>query len=485
VTPAAGAVRRGIAWTAVASATMGILDVAATLLLLRFWLGPAEYGLAAVATTLFPLLDLVADGGFTAAIVQRGGAGDDADDAALSSAFWAALAGSAAIALALLGVGPLVGAIHGHPVVGALLAAYGAKLLLQNLHTVPGALLRRELRFDALARIRIAASVAELAGKLGGAAAGLGVWCFVTGQLAKTITQGVLTQITRPYRPRLRFRRAEAAAYLRFGGRTTASQVLFHLYTSADYQIVAYVFGPAANGLYRAAYELVLEPAKLLSYVIVEVAFPVFSRLRTDAAALRAQLIAFTRHNLAVLVPVLGLIATMPGDLLALFFGETWRPAADAVRLLCAVGALRALSFLLPPLLDGLGRADLTLRYTVVAAITVPATQLAAAWTLGDALGWRSVALAWAVAYPVAFGVLLAIALVQIELRLAAYLRAVAPVAVCGALATAAGALAAQVLPWQTPAARVVVVALAILAVELAGLAVIARDTLRARQPVG
>ena len=46
------AVRRGIAWTGVAGVALGVLDVVATLLLLRWWLTPAEYGVAALATPL-------------------------------------------------------------------------------------------------------------------------------------------------------------------------------------------------------------------------------------------------------------------------------------------------------------------------------------------------------------------------------------------------------------------------------------------------
>jgi len=472
VTPTSRAVSRGIAWTGVASVTMGVLDVVSTLLLLRYWLEPELYGIAALAVTLFPMLDLAADAGIAAAVVQR----DDATHDTLSSAFWAALGISVAVAVALCGLGPLLGMLQGQPVLGALLAAYGIKLVLQNASWIPNALLRRELRFGSIAGIRIAASVAELVGKLAAAAAGLGVWCFVVGQLAKVVVQGVATQAARPFRPRLRFRRAEAAVYLGFGGRTSLSQVLVHLYSNADYQIVGYAFGPAATGLYRAAYELVLEPAKLLSYVVVEVAFPVFSRLRQDLAAVRAQLIAFTRQNLLVLFPLLGLMAAVPGELLELCFGAAWRPAGDAVRLLCLVGGLRALSYLVPPLLDGLGRSDLTLRYTVIAAIVVPASQLAAAALLGDALGWRSVALAWAVGYPVAFAALLAIALPLIELRARDYARALAGTFAAGAAGLTAGLAVAWWLPWSSPLARVGACAAAIVVVTAAGARMIRRS---------
>lgn len=426
--------RRGIAWTGLASATLGVLDAVATLLLLRYWLSPGEYGVAALAISLFPLLDIVADGGFSAAIVQR----DHVDRRLLSSAAWAASGAALAAALLACALGGVLAQLHGRAVLAGLFAAYGLKLVLGSAALVPVALLRRDLSFRGLSIIKVAASVAEFAAKLAIAAAGFGVWCFVAAQLAKAIVTVVLVQLARPWRPDWHFDRAEAASCWRIGGRTSSSQILFHLYSNADYQIVSWFFGTAATGLYRAAYELVLEPAKLLSYVVVEVAFPVFARLRDDRGQLRAQFLVFTRHNLWVLAPLLAAMAVVPAELLELFFGARWREAAPAVQILCVVGGLRALSFLVPPLLDGIGRPDLTLRYALVAAIAVPASQLLAAALLGDALGWYAVAAAWAVGYPLAFGFLIAMALRALELPASRYLRnAALPLLVGGALAAA------------------------------------------------
>ncbi len=458
-------VRRGIAWTTAAGALTGVLDLAATVLLLRYWLGPDAYGVAAIATTLFPMLDLVADAGIASAVIRH----HRLDAGALASAWWTAIAISFVVAAAACGLGWGLAWLHDQPVIAGLLAAYAGKLVMQTTFSIPNALLRRELRFSTVARIRVLAAIAETAAKLASAALGAGVWCFVLAQAGKALVQAIATQLARPSWPRWHFRRAEALGVLAFGSRTSASQILFHLYTNADYQIIGYVFGPAATGLYRAAYELVLEPAKQLSYIVVEVAFPVFSRLRGDAGALRAQLLAFTRHNVAVVAPVIALLAVVPGDLLALGFGEPWRAAADAARILCAVAALRALGFVLPPLLDGLGRADLTLRYTIAAAIVVPAAQLVAARALGDPLGWIAVAIAWAVAYPIAFVVLVAIALAQLELTARAYVGCVVEPFAAAAVALVAGIALLPAWP-AAPIVRVAGTALTVAAVHAGAL---------------
>jgi hypothetical protein len=124
---------RGIAWTGVAGVVLGVLDVAATLLLLRCWLTPAEYGVAALVTPLFPMFDLMADAGFAAAVVQA----DDAEPDAVSAAFWASCGASLVVALALFAVGPALAAAAGQPVLALLVPAYGAKLAVWNQVAIP------------------------------------------------------------------------------------------------------------------------------------------------------------------------------------------------------------------------------------------------------------------------------------------------------------------------------------------------------------
>ncbi|HEU4615272.1 MAG TPA: hypothetical protein VFS15_24430, partial [Kofleriaceae bacterium] len=114
--------------------------------------------------------------------------------------------------------------------------------------------------------------------------------------------------------------------------------------------------------------------------------------------------------------------------------------AATAVRILCLVAVLRAVSFVVPPLLDGVGRPDRTIRYQTTAAITLPIMYVLGALALGGSLGFESVAVSWAVGYPVAFGVLIYMATHTIGWSALKYMRAVG--GVVGCLFTA-GALAA------------------------------------------
>ena len=417
-------VNRGVAWAAAAQAVIAITDLISQLLVLAFWVGATDYGIANGAIAFYTLLDTAADFGVTSALIQR----DDHTPERVSTVFWFNLMISTGLFVVLLGVGPLYGYLQGTPVLGWLLVAYGGKLVFQNVYAIPFALLRKQMRFGEIAKARMAAHLAESVARVVFAAAGATVWCWTLAALVRAVAFGLIMQIRHPFAPRLVFQPREVFEYVRFGLRTAASQILFRLYTSIDAPIVLYMFGAQAAGVYAAALFIVLEPVKTISNVVIDVAFPTFARLRDDRKALIAQFIQFTRLNLIAVLPFVVLILLVIPEFLRIFYRQKWAAGelaacGDAARVLCLVGTLRALGFVGPPLLDGIGRPELTLRYMAVAAIAVPGSFLLGGHLLGARYGMLSVAISWAVGYPIAFAALSYLVSRSIDLPVGAYLR--------------------------------------------------------------
>ena len=419
-------VNRGVLWSGSAQAVIAVADMVSQLLVVAVWVSATDLGIVYKALAFYPMLDTAADLGVTSSVVQL----DDHTPERLSTVFWFNMLVSGALFALLVGLGPLYGWLQGHAVVGLLLIAYGGKLLFQNVYAIPFALLRKELRFADIAKARVAAHLTESIARVVFASLGLTIWCFTLAALTRVLVFGVIVQARHPFIPKLVFRPREVVEYVRFGLRSAASQVLYQLYTNLDYPIVGYFFGDADLGIYTLAYSIVLEPVKTIANVVIDVAFPTFTLLRADRAALVKQFIAFTRLNLIAVLPFVALVALIIPELLHLLYASgKWEPhqltlCAEATRILCIVGVLRALGFIGPPLLDGVGRPERTLRYMVVAAVLVPGSFLIGALVLGHAIGFLSVAVAWAVGYPIAFAVLMYTIATTIELPVGAYARA-------------------------------------------------------------
>ena len=278
---------------------------------------------------------------------------------------------------------------------------------------------------------------------------------------------GALIQLRQPFIPKLVFRPREVADYIAFGARTAASQLLYQLYVNADYLFVLHYFGDVANGIYTFAFWLVLEPVRTISNVVSDVAFSTFARLRFNREKLVAQLTRFIRLNLMAVLPFIVIIALVVPELFAMS-SHAWTPVerelgVHAVRLLCLVGLLRALGFLGPPLLDGIGRPELTLRYMIVAAIAVTASFWICAHVFAS-LGLLSIALGWTIAYPVAFAVLAIMVKQQLKLPMRKFLSDTVGIAACSAVGFVVGLGVSMITEAFSPMLRLVLVAGAALA---------------------
>lgn len=472
-------VDRSTAWVAFASVVLGILDAATTVLCLQFGVTTAEFGTATLATAMFPIIDRLGGAGLGAAVIRE----PHPDPAAQASVFWLGFGAALALLGALVVLNPVIGRLLDNRVVGTLLIAYTARLLFQHVSIVPTAMMKRDLRYRELSIVRVIGSFAETVVKLGFAWIGthghrdLAIWCFILGPMAASFVTTVGTLICYPWRPRFAFRRDVAGRAARFTASYSGGELLYFAYTNADYMVVGANFGSAAVGVYRLAYELVLDVVRMLSLVTTEVAFPMFVRVAGDPAALTAQLLRFTRQNLVVLAPFLVYVGIEADDLLDLLFTVTSPAAAAAARVLCVVGAFRTLGFILPALLAGVGRPSRVLAYNTVASIVMPVAFVLAAM-IAPGQQYVGIAWAWAAGYPIAFGLLLAMALPHAGLTIGAYLRSLGGVTGCALGALVAGVALRLVLPaW--PLARLIGVAVVVLGVFVWALARFEGITLR------
>lgn len=405
-------VARGVTWAASAQAIIAVADLISIFLVTVYWVSVAEFGIVGGLVPFYTALDYIADLGVSSALIQH----DDHTEERISTVFWFNLLVTAGLFVLLLGLGPLYAWIQSTPVIAWLLIAYGGKLLLQNIYAIPFALLRKELRFAEVAKARVLAHLTESVVRVLFAWLGFGVWCFTLAALSRALVFGVAVQWCHAFVPRFTFKPREVIAYVKFGARTATSNVLYYVYTSMDAPIVLHFFGAEASGVYWLARMFVLEPVKTIANVVIDVAYPTFAKLRHSSSQLADQVIRFTRLNLIAVLPYTVLIFFVAPQILNLFWlggtgNVTWTrdnvdTCAEAVRLLCVMGLFRSLGLLGPPLLDGVGRPDLTLRYMVVASIAVPLAFLLGAMFLGPAMGLLSVAVAWAIGYPFAFVVL-------------------------------------------------------------------------------
>jgi teichuronic acid exporter len=339
-----------LAWSFVLTGGRQLINTV-VLLVLAGLLGPTAFGVIAMASVFILLVQTVLTQGFVAAIIQR----EDLEEEHLDSMFWVALGLSVAMALPCIALSGVWADINRTPELQPVLIALSALIPIQGLVTVQEAILRREMRFRALA-VRTNGSL--LVGGAVGIAlafAGAGTAALVAQQLVQAVVALVMLWAIADWRPHLRFSWVHAKPMLGFAGTNSVATVGIVLSNRADALVIGLFFGPAAVGLYRFGSRFVDMGVDVLVRSLQAVSLPELSRLQRDKEAFASRLQQLLQASSLLCVPTMAVIAACAMPFIDLM-GSEWSAAATPMVILCLAGAVRSVVLFTGPMLQALGR---------------------------------------------------------------------------------------------------------------------------------
>lgn len=330
---------RGVVWTTLDKWSVRLSTLVAFIVLGNL-LGPADFGVVALAMTMITVLTTLADAGFSQYLLQHRRLGVEAT----SSAFYTSAGLSVLLAGGLaLSAGPISEALQ-VPELRPVLPALAASLVVGGLSSVPAMLLRRELRFKELAVRSVLATVVSVVVAIALALAGAGVWALVAQTLVRSVVALVVLWVATDFRPRLVYDRAEMRAMTSYGSKSLAVQLGAQLNGQGQTFLIGILAGPVALGYWVVASRLVGVVIDVCTSVVGAVANPVFARLQDQPERLSRALGTAMGLAAFVTVPALVCLSLVSEEVVPAVFGSQWVPAAVLASVLTLRGILRALS---------------------------------------------------------------------------------------------------------------------------------------------
>lgn len=326
---------RGLRWVAMTRMVSEAFGFVAIIALARL-IDPASFGHAAVALILLPLASILTFEGFASALVQRQAI--DEDDR--RSAVFVSIVGGAALSVLVLALSgtlwrPLFGAQT-----ASLIQLMSPTLFIGALGGVSLATLLRALDFRSTSLIETVSAVTGSIVAVGLALAGLGARAIVIGALAQVaVSSALLIAISPPPLPRFSWQSQRRMTG--FGLPASMAGLVEILFRNVDYAILAARLSAAATGFYYRAFNLGVVYQQKLSGVMVQVAYPLYSRTN-DAARLRSIHERATRVHAAIIFPLLALLIVLAPALVPFLFGSAWTPAVRPTQILAIAGMFAA-----------------------------------------------------------------------------------------------------------------------------------------------
>ena len=361
-------------------------------------LAPADYGLVAMAMVPIGLIQLMEALGMGSALVQK----KDLERQMIEQVFALLLLFNLALFLLTYLTAPVIARFFEEPQLEPMSRVLGLQFLLISFSTVPDSLLRRDMRFRRKSIVVLISMVAHAAVTLSLAFSGFGVWALVLGQLAASLTLavGLNLALGRVYRPRFDF--TGMRSVIGFGSLVTAQRLLWYLYSQSDVFIIGKIMGKELLGFYAVAMQLATLPMQKIQGMLNEVGFAAFSRIQSDKEQMASHFLKAVRVLGFLAFPVFFGISSVAPEIVDVLLGEKWHPAILPLQVLSLIVPLRMVSNITTPALLGAGRAGVGLVNLVSACIIMPT-----AFLIGARWGLTGVAVAWVVAYPFQFLIVL------------------------------------------------------------------------------
>jgi O-antigen/teichoic acid export membrane protein len=320
---------RGGAVTLSSQAVKFVLQLGSTAVLARL-LTPADFGLVAMVAAFTGFVSLFKDLGLSMATVQRA----EITHEQVSTLFWINVALSIVLMGVAAGLAPTVAWFYGEPRLTWIMLAVAGTFVFGGLSAQHTALLRRQMRFTALAAIEIGAMAAGIAVAILMAWRNFGYWSLVGMGAASAASTVTLCWVLSGWRPGWPSRQSGVGAMVAFGSSLTASSVLNYFNRQFDNLIVGWSFGPTALGLYAKAYGLLALPISQINAPLAAVAMPALCRLQSEPQRYRNYYLTGIQAMVSVGMPLVAFAFICAEDLIVVILGPQWIGAALLFRLL-------------------------------------------------------------------------------------------------------------------------------------------------------
>lgn len=412
----------GVKWSSISQVGRQFVQLITTLILTHL-LSPSDFGLVGMGMAVTGFVALFHDLGTSAAVIQR----EVVSGVFLSSIFWLNAFLGLLVAVALFLCAPLAANLYHEPRVTLILQILSLSFLVSGLSIVQQAILERELAFEKLAKIEIAASASSSLVCIAAAFLGAKVWSLVFQALMFAFVTTALLWTSSGWRPKGILRWREVISVSRFSLNLTGFNIFNYFARNVDYILIGRFLGAQSLGYYMMAYRIMLYPIQSISAVVGRVMFPVYSQIQEDEPRFRRIYLRVVGTIALITFPMMIGLWGLAHQFLLAVLGARWEPVILLLLILAPVGLMQSIVTTVGTIYQAKGRSDLLFR---VGVITGSLTILA--FVIGLRWGIVGVAAAYAIATVVCLFPNFVIPFRLIELRFLEFARVMLPIFAMG-----------------------------------------------------
>ena len=333
-------------------------------ILLARLIAPEEFGLLVLLTIFIVISNLIIDGGFGQAIIQK----EKICRKDVSTVFFFNILLSLVMYAVVFFLAPHIADYYQEPRLTLLMRVLGINLLISAFGKMQYSLMVRELQFERLFRITLPSLV--ISGVIGVMMAMMGfeVWAIVGYQLGNTLLLNISywvfgkNQLT----PGLEFSFNSLSQMGKFGISLLASAILNQGVQNVYGLLIGKAFSFEQLAFYNRARSFHTLPARTLSQVLNRVMFPVFATIQNDNERILRGVRKGVPFIAFVVVPVMAFLICAADEIVVLLLTDKWLPSAKYMRWFPILGVTYPLAAFELSVLKSKGKSGLFFALDIV-----------------------------------------------------------------------------------------------------------------------
>ena len=327
-------------------------------------LDPSDYGLVAMTMVFISLSNVLVDGGFSSALIQK----KNADKLDFSTVFWFSVAFATSIYAILYISAPYIASFYGEEYyqLTDILRVLGLQVIIYSINSVQNAYISRKMMFKNFFWATIVGTIVSACVGVWMAYNGYGVWAIVGQQLTASVTN-TLTQyyITRKL-PGMEFSFTRLKSMFSYGVKLLSANVLTTFFLDMRTFIIGKMYSAAQLSYFDRGRQYPNLVGANINTSVGAVLFPRMSQQQDNPEIVKATTRRSIRFCAYVMCPMMLGLAAVAEPLVRTLLTEKWLPCVPFLQLFCIIYLFQPIHTANMQAIKALGRSDVYLKLELI-----------------------------------------------------------------------------------------------------------------------
>jgi len=330
-------------------------------ILLARWLYPEDYGVIALIIIFISLAEVISDGGFNMALIQK----KEANETDFSTIFYISLGVSLLLYLILFFISPFISRFYNMESLTKVIRVLSLSLPFYALNSIQRAYVARKMLFDKLFVSSLVAAI--LSGAIGCwmALSGFGVWALVSQKISNQFFITITMWYTVKWRPNLSFSLHSFKTLFGFGWKIFLTNLIITIFVKIRHLIIGKMFTPSNLAYFERGEQFPSFIGDNLISAIQSVLLPTLSERQDDRERVKSIMRRSTKSSAFIICPLMIGLFVVAKPLTLWLLTEKWLPVVPFIQIMCVSNIFKPLTISNAEAIKALGYSDITLKLEI------------------------------------------------------------------------------------------------------------------------